>query len=323
LRPLSQAITDRMDCSLNEPTRAVLTGGTAQPVGCFTPQHLQAWARLWGGTNHSGGDINANGYNEGQWGLWAGLDYAFDANWFAGIAGGYFQSDMNFGSSGGVGGGSINYSGGQIAGYGGYDNSVWYDRAVLSAGFYSGTSSRTVTLGNFPIEPSGTPDADAVSFYNEVGRRFWILPSVALTPFAAINVAYGQIRSFTESDLNNTGAALTIGNSNDSQTSTLLGARFNGTWGAFRPEAAVAWEHYFDTTANVNAAFAAAPPGSNFTVTSSNIGSDGVLVDAGLAYSLGPSSDLSVRYIGRFSNNYSSNAVMGRFTWRFGDYLVP
>src|SRR5262249_27039710 len=48
------------------------------------------------------------------------------------------------------------------------------------------------------------------------------------------------------------------------------------------------------------------------------IGSDGVYVDAGLAYALGPSSDLSVRYIGQFLEDYDSNSVMGRFTWKFG-----
>src|SRR5262249_31773852 len=153
-----------------------------------------------------------------------------------------------------------------------------------------------------PVDPSGHTSPDVVSFYNEAGRRFWVDPNVALTPFIGASVTSGNLGTFTETDPNHTGIALRIGSSDQTQTATLFGARFNGTWGYFRPEVAVAWEHYFDTTVDMNASFAGAH-GSNFTVTSSDIGSDGVFVDAGLAYALGPSSELSVRYIGQFLEN--------------------
>ena len=63
-----------------------------------------------------------------------------------GVAGGFFRSNMDFERFGGVSGGSIEYDGGQIAGYGGWDNSVWYDRAIVSAGFYDGESHRNFAL---------------------------------------------------------------------------------------------------------------------------------------------------------------------------------
>jgi len=225
-----------------------------------------------------------------------------------------------FARFGGVNGGSANYDGGQVAGYGGYDNQVWYDRAIVSGGFYSGEVHRNFAfqqVSAVAVDPSGHISPDVVSFYNEAGRRFWVYPNVAMTPFVGVSVTDGDLGNFTERDPNNTGAALRIASNDDTQTATLVGARFNGTWGYFRPEVAVAWEHYFDTTVDVKASFAEAH-GSNFTVTSSDIGNDGVYVDAGLAYALGPSSDLSVRYIGQFLDNYDSNSVMGRFTWKFG-----
>jgi uncharacterized protein with beta-barrel porin domain len=326
LNPLNESITDRMDCNLNQPGRMVVGGSAASgwaggaASGCFTPHQVQAWARVWGGWNHDDGDVNAPGFNEKEFGVWGGLDYALNQNWFLGVAGGFFQSnDINFGNFGGVNGGSANYDGGQVAGYGGYDNQLWYDRAIVSGGFYSGEIHRNfVGFQSAPVDPTGHISPDVVSFYNEAGRRFWVDPNVAVTPFVGVSVTDGNLgSSFTERDPNDTGAALRVGSNDNTQTATLVGGRFNGTWGYFRPEVAVAWEHYFDTTLDVKASFAEAP-GSNFTVRSSDIGSDGVYVDAGLAYAFGPSSELSVRYIGQFLENYDSNSVMGRFTWKFG-----
>ena len=42
------------------------------------------------------------------------------------------------------------------------------------------------------------------------------------------------------------------------------------------------------------------------------------MVDAGVSYTLGPSSDLSVRYVGRFLEDYDAGSVMGRWTYKFG-----
>ena len=274
---------------------------------------------MWGGWNHDDGDANAPGFSEREFGAWGGLDYALNQNWFLGVAGGFFQSnDIDFDHFGGVNGGSANYDGGQVAGYGGYDNHVWYDRAIVSAGFYSGEVHRNIAaFQSSPVDPSGQISPEVVSFYNEAGRRFWVGPNVAATPFVGVSVTEGDLGGFTERDPNNTGAALRVGSNDDTQTATLVGARFNGIWGYFRPEVAVAWQHYYDTTVDVKASFAGAH-GSNFTVRSSDIGNDGVYVDAGLGYALGPSSDLSVRYTGQFLDNYDSNSVMGRFTWKFG-----
>ena len=69
LRPLNEAITDRMDCRLNHNVGPVATGYNStlsayRPYGCFRPGQVQTWARVWGGWNNNDGDLNAPGYDE-------------------------------------------------------------------------------------------------------------------------------------------------------------------------------------------------------------------------------------------------------------------
>jgi len=45
--------------------------------------------------------------------------------------------------------------------------------------------------------------------------------------------------------------------------------------------------------------------------------------EAGGAYALGASSDLSVRYVGRWLSDYDAQSVMGRFTYKFGAGPAP
>jgi hypothetical protein len=57
------------------------------------------------------------------------------------------------------------------------------------------------------LDPSGSPDTDAVEFYNEVGRRFWLGTS---SPDALLWHHRGPCHTdgFTEKDLFKTGTAL-------------------------------------------------------------------------------------------------------------------
>jgi outer membrane autotransporter protein len=139
-----------------------------------------------------------------------------------------------------------------------------------------------------------------------------------LTPFIGVNVAHAELDGFTESD-HGTGAALRVNGSDGDSVSTLLGLRLNGTWGAWRPEVAVGWQHeYDDTFQTISASFAGAPKGSNFQVVGTDLGRDAVVVDAGTTYLINPASDFTVRYYGTWLDKYDSQSVMGRFTWKFG-----
>ena len=169
------------------------------------------------------------------------------------------------------------------------------------------------------MDPSGSPDADAVSFYNELGRRFGVGSNVMLTPFVGVSVASAELDNFTERDPQNTGTALKVFSNDANSVASILGLRLSGSWGAFLSQVAMGWEHEFeDTIHTINAAFAAAPSGSNFRVIGADLEEDAVVVDAGISYALSPSSDLSVRYVGRFLEDYDTGSVMGRWTYKFG-----
>jgi uncharacterized protein with beta-barrel porin domain len=326
LRPLNESITDRMDCGLKQSNIGpVVRGydnkasGGYEPVGCFRLGQVQAWARVWGGWNNNDGDVNAPSFDERQWGIWGGADYALGDTVVLGVTGGFFRSDMDFARFGGVSGGSIEYDGGQIAGYAGWDNAIWYNRTIVSAGFYDGESHRNVTFNRPAVDPSGTPDADVVSFYNEAGRRVAVGNNVTLTPFAGVTVAHAERDGFTENDRLNTGAALKVSGSDAGSVASILGLRFNGGWGAFKPQVALGWQHEFDDTSQmVKVSFAGAPSGSNFKVIGTDLGNDTLVVDAGASYAVGPASDISVRYVGRFLDDYDAQSVMGRWTYKFG-----
>jgi len=85
-------------------------------------------------------------------------------------------------------------------------------------------------------------------FYNEVGRRFALGSSSMLTPYFGITVAHAEIDGFTEKDPFGTGAALRVASSDADSVATALGLRYNGSFGAFKPQVAVAWEHEFEDT---------------------------------------------------------------------------
>ena len=116
---------------------------------CIRPGQVQAWARAFGGWNNLSGDDNAPGFSEDQFGIWAGLDYGWGA-WFAGVAGGSSAPTCELRPVRWGHGGSVDYDGGQIALYGGWDSGVWYDRAIVSGGFYDGESHRFIAIQSSP-----------------------------------------------------------------------------------------------------------------------------------------------------------------------------
>lgn len=312
---LNASVTDRMDCSIN--TNVLETGADARK-GCFDPNKFQVWARVGGAWNDSDGDIEAPGYSEDQTTVYIGGDYAINTNVFVGIAGGYLNSSLDFDDWGGRNGASMGYDGGQVALYGGYDDGVWYGRNILSYGFYSGDSRREFGITSTPKALTGDYDTNVVSYYGEAGRRFQLMDNVGATPFLGLGLASAGIDSFTEKDPNGTGAALKIRGTDSSSVASTLGFRVNGYWGGFRPELTLAWQHEFgDARQTVDMSYAEAPKGANFSVVSSDPGSDALIVGLGGSYAVGPSSAISLRYDGTFWSGYSSQELSARWTSKF------
>jgi len=330
-RAVGWIINERMECAGGASGYAQTDGSMVTPTadvpaavsGCFVPGQGSLWGRVYGSWNSHDADENAPGYDEDQFGALVGFDYSFDENWFAGVAAGYFDSDMDFDNWGGRSGSAIDYDGFQLAAYGGYDDSIWYLRGVLAYGNYDGDSHRLIQYpGYSPIDPSGDPSSDTVSFYAETGYRWLIADETSLTPFLGLNLATATLDSFTEKDPDGTGAALQIHSSDADSVASRLGVRFMGNWamgaGSFIPELSVAWEHEFDDRVQkVDMSFAEGPSGADFSVISAETPRDSVLVEAGGKFAIGDTMDAGIYYNGRFNGDYDANAITGRIGIKF------
>ena len=312
---LNASVTDRMDCAIDP--NLLATGADARK-GCFDPDKVQVWARVGGSWNDSDGDIEAPGYSEDQTSIYVGGDYAINTNVFVGVAGGYFNSSLDFDDWGGRNGASMSYDGGQIALYGGYDDGTWYGRNILSYGFYSGDSRREFGITSSPKSLTGDYNTNVVSYYGEAGRRFQLMDNVGATPFLGLGLASAGIDSFKEKDPHGTGAALGIRGTDSNSVATTLGFRVNGYWGGFRPEVTLAWRHEFaDARQTVDMSYAGAPKGGNFSVVSSDPGSDALILGVGASYAVAPSSVISLRYDGTFWSGYNAQQLSARWTSKF------
>jgi outer membrane autotransporter protein len=333
-RGLNRVIYERMSCDRNgiyENTSTTVNGMNVQPAadlapvatGCFTPETASLWMRGYGSWNKQDGDQNAPGFKEDQYGILFGMDYAFDEVWFAGIAGGYFNSDLDYNSWGARRGASGKYDGWQIAGYGGYDNSESYARAILAYGVWDTKVNRDIQYpGASLIDPVGKPDANTLSFYAEGGHRFIVGDGATLTPYLGLNFAQGKLEGARENDPYGTGAALRIHNSKADSFATVLGGRFEGNWGdsqnRLTPYVSFAWEHEFDPTSQkVKMSFAEAPSGATFKARSAKTNRDSALVGVGGNWVIDNNMDFGVGYDGRFNSDYTSHSVTGRFGFKF------
>ena len=160
------------------------------------------------------------------------------------------------------------------------------------------------------------------SFYGELGHRFGMGAETNITPFAGLSLAQGEIESFTEKDPNDTGAALHIHELDGNSAASVSGLRLGGDWmfggGMFTPDISVAWMHEFDEERQtVKASFAEAPSGADFKVVGSKTARDLAVINVGGTFGITDGVDFSVIYDGRYSSDYSANAVIGRVGVKF------
>ncbi|WP_395685452.1 autotransporter domain-containing protein [Aestuariivirga sp.] len=352
-RSMQRTITERMECADEGTSNDKLAsagkaaGARVMPTadtqmnatGCFDPGRGSLWVRGFGQVNTLQGGDNTPEMNESQAGVTFGGDYSFDENWFIGLAGGYFNSTGNFDDWGGRDGASIDYSGWQFAAYGGFDNSDYYLRGIMTYGGYEGSANRSFTMnehwddtehaayhGSYsPVSGSlsGDPTSSVLSFYGETGYRMDVSNSATVTPYAGLNVASATLDNFTESDAGGTGAALAVNGSDAESLVSVLGLRFNGEFAMgeslFSPTMSIAWAHEFADTAEVDMSYAGdgAPDGADFTIKGTDVAADSILIDIGANFSMSETFDVGLYYNGMYNMDYMSNAVTARLQYKF------
>jgi subtilase-type serine protease len=327
---IKRTITERMECDAGYAAGAVANVNGLQvkpsadllPVGCFTPGTGHIWGRASGSWNNLDGDNNAPGYDETQVSFTVGADYAFTDSFYAGIAGGWISSEMNFDNFGHRKGASIDYDGWHVAGYGGFDNRVWYLRGIVDFASYNGDAHRDIRVGTSLVDPSSDQaDSSVLDFYGEAGYRWEFSPNYTLTPFVGVDVGHAELDSFSEKDPHDTGWALKVDDSDADSVETLVGGRFGGFWdmagGVFRPEFMVAWAHEFEDPAEVDVAFRDAPRGASFSVEATDVAQDSIVAQVGGTFDVTSQLQFGIKWDGRFNQDYDSQSVIGRLEYKF------
>jgi len=154
----------------------------------------------------------------------------------------------------------------------------------------------------------------------EGGYRFGVLPTLGVTPYAAVQAQDFRTPAYSESDLTNGGFGLSFASMNATDVRTELGSRFDApTLVAGMPlifRGRVAWAHDFVSNPALSAAFETLP-GAGFTVFGAAIPHDSALTSVGAELFLTPRWTLLAKFDGEFGNGSQTYAGSGtlRYSW--------
>jgi uncharacterized protein YhjY with autotransporter beta-barrel domain len=285
------------------------------------PSRWGIWATAYGGQQNIAGDSLAgtSAWSATTVGAVMGLDYRATPYTTVGVALG--GGSMNFGLSGGLGGGNGQMF--QAAVYSLTRVNAAYLSVALSYGWYDMSTDRSVTL-------AGGGNLTAAFAANDVGGRIeggyrfaapgvFNLPGFGVTPYGALQGQYFIVPSYQE-----TGAS-TFALAYNSQTATMiqteLGAWFdetialdNGARLALWTRAA--WAHDRWAGTDMTAAFESLPR-SAFTVIGSLPGPDSLLASVGAGISFKNGISLAGEFDSQLSQGWQTYGGFARlrYTW--------
>jgi len=141
-----------------------------------------------------------------------------------------------------------------------------------------------------------TFDAQSYGARVEGGYRYAALPTLGVTPYAAVQAQDFRTPGYSEVDLTGGGVGLSYASMNATDVRTEIGSRFDDpTFVGGMPlilRARVAWAHDFVNNPSLSAAFESLP-GSSFIVNGAAIPHDWALTSAGQSCSSRRGSDSS------------------------------
>ena len=277
-------------------------------------QRWSAWGAGYGGSSNTRGDPTAgtNNLTASTFGYAGGMDYHFTPDTVAGFA---------------LAGGGTNWALANSLGGGRSD--------AVQAGIYGITRAGPAYLGGavafanhwFTTNRVALGDQLTASFVGqsygarvEGGYRYAPLPTLGVTPYAAIQAQDFSTPRYSENDLSGGGLGLTFASMNATDVRSELGARLDSPTVIGRMplilRARLAWAHDFVNNPALAAAFQVLP-GSNFIVNGAPIPRDSALTSAGAELFLAPSWTLLAKFDGEFARGAQTYAGSGtlRYTW--------
>jgi hypothetical protein len=277
-------------------------------------QRWTAWGSAYGGANNANGDpaVGSTNVRASTFGFAGGMDYHLTPNTIVGFA--LAGGGLNWGLASGMGGGRSDAL-----------QSGVYGISYLGPAYLSGALAFTNHW--FDTSRSALGDSLSATFTGqsyggrlEGGYRFGVLPTLGVTPYAAVQAQDFRTPAYSESDLTGGGFGLSFASMNATDVRTELGSRFDApTLVAGLPlilRGRIAWAHDFVSNPSLSAAFEALPGGS-FTVFGAAIPHDSALTSAGAELFLTPRWTLLAKFDGEFANGSQTYAGSGtlRYSW--------
>jgi outer membrane autotransporter protein len=277
-------------------------------------QRWTAWGAAYGGSNTAGGNavVGSNNLTASTFGFAGGMDYRVTPNTVVGFA--LAGGGTNWRLANGLGGRRSDAF--QAGVYGlAHEGPAYLAGALAFANHW------------FAISRAALGDQLSANFVGqsygarlEGGYRYAVLPTVGVTPYAALQAQDFHTPSYSETDLTGGGFGLSYAAMNATDVRTELGGRFDSpTLLAGRPlilRARLAWAHDFVTNPALGAAFQTLP-GSNFIVNGAPISRDSALTSAGAEMFLASNWTLLAKFDGEFAGGSQTYAGSGtvRYSW--------
>ena len=295
------------------PDIALAYAGVLKAPPVAFEQRWTTWGASYGGGNWTNGNAatGSSNVNAQTYGFAAGMDYHYSPDTIFGFALG--GGGTNWGIASGGTGRSDAFQSGV---YGITRSGPAYLAGALAFANHWMTTNRAV-LGD---ALTATFDAQSYGARLEGGYRYAMLPTLGVTPYAALQAQDFHTPSFNESDLSGGGLGLSYASMNATDVRSELGARFdNPEVVAGMPlllRARLAWAHDWVSNPSLGAAFEALP-GTNFTVYGAPMPENSALASAGAELFITPRLTLLAKFDGAFapgSQTYTGTGTL-RYTW--------
>ena len=277
-------------------------------------QRWTAWGSAYGGANNANGDpvVGSTNVKASTFGFAGGMDYHVTPNTIVGFA--LAGGGLNWGLANAMGGGRGDAL--QAGVYGiSYLGPAYLAGALAFTNHWFNTSRSALgdqLTANFVGQSYGAR--------LEGGYRFGVLPTLGVTPYAALQAQDFRTPAYSESDPTGGGFGLSFAAMNATDVRSEIGSRFDApAVVAGMPlilRGRIAWARDFVSNPALGAVFETLP-GAGFTVFGAAIPHDFALTSAGAELFLTPRWTLLAKFDGEFANGSQTYAGSGtlRYSW--------
>jgi autotransporter-associated beta strand protein/T5SS/PEP-CTERM-associated repeat protein len=279
-------------------------------------QRWSVWGSTYGGGNRTSGDLAVVGSHDlavGAVGFAGGLDYRLTPNSVIGLALAGGGTSWNLAQ--GLGGGRSDVF--QAGLYGAMRSGPAYLAAALAFANHWMSTERFAFAGD---HLTASFNAQSYGGRIEGGYRFATIYG-GVTPYAAIQAQNFRTPSYSETDTNGGGFALSYNSRTGSDTRSELGTRFDRVLALYTDavlslRARLAWAHDWVSDPALAAVFQTLP-GASFIVNGATPAKNSALATAGTELRLANGVTLLAKFDGEFashSTTYSGTGIV-RYSW--------